>query len=120
MYADVVTQSMKAAISEINRRRTYQEEYNKKNSITPQNIQKAIRERIVDKVEDVADFVDSDNKKDGRFNYDFLDDIRPDALTPYDRAKLVKKLEREMKRRAEMMDFEAAIAIRDTVRTLKN
>lgn len=120
MYADVVTQSMKAAISEIDRRRTYQEEYNKKHGITPESIQKAIRERIVEKVENPADLIDADHKKDERFNYDFLDGISPDSLTPYDRAKLVKKLEREMKRRAEMMDFEAAIAIRDKVKVLEN
>jgi excinuclease ABC subunit B len=120
MYADVVTQSMKAAISEIDRRRTYQEEYNKNHGITPESIQKAIRERIVEKVENPADLIDADHKKDEIFNYDFLDGISPNSLTPYDRAKLVKKLEREMKRRAEMMDFEAAIAIRDKVKVLKN
>jgi len=119
MYADVVTKSMKAAISEIDRRRTYQEEYNKKHKITPETIQKAIRERIVDKTENPADLIDADHKRDSTFNYEFLQGISPDSLTPYDRAKLLKKLEREMKRRAEMMDFEAAIAIRDKVKILK-
>lgn len=119
MYADVVTKSMKAAISEIDRRRTYQEEYNKKHGITPETIQKAIRERIVEKTENPADLIDADHKRDTAFNYEFLQGISPDSLTPYDRAKLLKKLEREMKRRAEMMDFEAAIAIRDKVKTLR-
>ena len=120
MYADVVTKSMKAAISEIDRRRTYQEEYNKEHGITPETIQKAIRERIVEKTENPADLIDADHKRDSAFNYEFLQGISPDSLTPYDRAKLLKKLEREMKRRAEMMDFEAAIAIRDKVKLLKN
>jgi excinuclease ABC subunit B len=119
MYADVVTKSMKAAISEIDRRRTYQEEYNKEHGITPETIQKAIRERIVEKTENPADLIDADHKRDTAFNYEFLQGISPDSLTPYDRAKLLKKLEREMKRRAEMMDFEAAIAIRDKVKILK-
>jgi excinuclease ABC subunit B len=119
MYADVITKSMKAAISEIDRRRTYQEEYNKEHGITPETIQKAIRERIVEKTENPADLIDADHKRDTAFNYEFLQGISPDSLTPYDRAKLLKKLEREMKRRAEMMDFEAAIAIRDKVKILK-
>jgi len=119
MYADVITKSMKAAISEIDRRRTYQEEYNKKHGITPETIQKAIRERIVEKIDNPADLIDANHKRDTAFNYEFLQGISPDSLTPYDRAKLLKKLEREMKRRAEMMDFEAAIAIREKVKILK-
>ncbi len=119
MYADVVTKSMTAAISEIDRRRTYQEEYNKKHGITPETIQKAIRERIVEKVENPADLIDADHARDTAFNFEYLQGIRPDSLTPYDRARLLKKLEREMKRRAEMMDFEAAIALRDKVKMLK-
>jgi excinuclease ABC subunit B len=119
MYADVITKSMKAAISEIDRRRTYQEQYNKEHGITPETIQKAIRERIVEKTENPADLIDAHHKRDTAFNYEFLQGIKPDSLTPYDRAKLLKKLEREMKRRAEMMDFEAAIAIRDNIKLLK-
>ncbi|MGB3005925.1 MAG: UvrB/UvrC motif-containing protein, partial [Chitinophagaceae bacterium] len=69
--------------------------------------------------ENPADLIDADHKRDSAFNYEFLQGISPDSLTPYDRAKLLKKLEREMKRRAEMMDFEAAIAIRDKVKVLK-
>lgn len=119
MYADVVTKSMKEAIAEIDRRRAHQEKYNKEHNITPETIQKSIRERIVEKTENPADLIDANHKKDSAFNYEFLQGISPDSLTPYDRAKLLKKLEREMKRRAEMMDFEAAIAIRDKVKLLK-
>ncbi len=119
MYADVVTKSMKEAIAEIDRRRAHQEQYNREHNITPESIQKSIRERIVEKTENPADLIDANYKKDSSFNYEFLQGISPDSLTPYDRAKLLKKLEREMKRRAEMMDFEAAIAIRDKVKLLK-
>ena len=55
---------------------------------------------------------------DGKFNYSYLDSIESESMTPYDKAKMLKKLEREMKKRAEIMDFEAAIAIRDKIKTI--
>ena len=55
----------------------------------------------------------------GKFNYNYLDTINTERLTPYDKTKLLKKLEREMKKRAEIMDFEAAIAIREKIKAIQ-
>ena len=55
MYADNMTKSMKAAIDEVDRRRKYQEDYNKKHSITPKSIEKALRERLIEKVEELEE-----------------------------------------------------------------
>ncbi len=115
MYADTVTRSMKSAIEEINRRRQYQENYNRENNIIPQNVEKPIREKIINREEQYFIFDQPQIKID-----DYIDDIRKDSLTPYDRKKVVKKLEKEMKRQAEDLNFELAIKIRDKVNELKN
>lgn len=117
LYADRETDSIKAAISEIDRRREYQSKYNADHGITPESIKKAIREKIVER-DTVSDEAAQEATSEGAFNYGFLDAIVEDRLTPYDKKKLVKKLEREMKKRAELMDFEAAIAIRDRIKSL--
>lgn len=119
MYADKVTESMKNAIAEIDRRREYQETYNKEHNITPETISKAIRQKIAHNEKDPSDRLSQDDATRDSFNYDYLTHIKSDSLTPYDIQKLRKKLEREMKRRAELMDFEAAIALREKIKELK-
>ncbi len=119
MYADSITSSMSAAIAEIDRRRKHQEKYNQEQGITPESIQKAIRQRIVEKTENPADLINPEGPHAQSLNYEYLKHIQPDSLTPYDRAKTIKRLEREMRKRAELMDFEAAIALRDKVKVLK-
>lgn len=115
MYGDQITKSMKEAISEINRRRKYQIEYNKKNNITPINIYKPLRERII-KSDDLAlSLIDSKNK----INQDYLNNLNDESLTPYDKNKLVKRLKSEMKRQAEDLNFELAILIRNKVKELQ-
>ncbi len=112
VYADKMTKSINKAVTEIDRRRIYQTEYNRKHKITPKTIIKPIRERITN--EEQADPV-YDRKVDG----DFLDKINTDSLTPYDRKRVVKKMESEMKRQAENLNFEAAIKIREKIKELK-
>ncbi len=115
MYADNVTGSMKEAIAEIDRRRSYQVEYNKKHKITPKNIYKPIREKIIE-----AEHPVFAHDREQILDYDsFLKNIKKDSLTPYDRKKVVKRLEKEMKKQAEDLNFELAIQIRDKVRELK-
>ncbi len=114
MYADSETKSMKAAIEEINRRREYQQDYNKKHNITPKTITKPLREKIANRQEE---YLSIDRRDD--FDATALKEIVPESLTPYDKKKVLKRLETEMKRQAESLNFELAIQIRDKVRELK-
>ena len=111
LYADTITKSIKQAVSEIERRRRYQTDYNKKHNITPRTIYKPIRERIIDKEQEALLF-------DRPFDHDYLKNLKPESLTPYDKKKTIKKLEQEMKRQAEELNFELAIKIREKVKQL--
>ena len=117
MYADTVTRSMRAAIDEVNRRREIQLAYNKKQGITPQSISKPIREKLVEEVE-VEDPIFGRQKSKPSF-IEKLDAIDKEALTPMDVKKLIKNLEREMRREADELNFELAAQIRDKIRELK-
>lgn len=116
LYADVETNSIKGAVEEINRRRKYQIEYNRKNNITPTTIYKPIREKIAQG--DEADDLIKDNYG-GVYLEKQLDEIKTEGLTPMEQKKIIKKLEREMKNQANEMNFELAIRIRDKVREMK-
>jgi len=112
IYADVMTKSINQAVGEINRRRKYQVEYNTKHKITPKTIYKPIREKIVEQ-DGKNLFYDRD------FDSRYLDEMNIDSLTPFDKKKLVKKMEREMKNQAENLNFELAIKIREKVKELQ-
>ena len=116
MYADTITASMKYAIDEIGRRRAYQTDYNLKHHITPENIVKPIREKIVQGDEVVAKL----NFEKKGISDSYINSIRSDGLTPYDKKKFVSKLEREMRFQAESLNFELAIKIREKIKELKN
>lgn len=105
MYADKETGSMKEAIDEVSRRRQYQEKFNKKHNITPKPIIKALRDRLIDKVEELESEL---GKKD--FS---IADI-PEA----ERQRMIKNLEAQMKQAAEIQDFEEAAKIRDQIKEL--
>lgn len=114
LYADVVTNSMRLAIEEIKRRRGYQLRYNQKFGIKAKTIYKPVREKIIES-DETTQLIDQ--VKD-RFNPSFLDEIRTESLTPYDRKKWVKRLEKEMKTQADDLNFEMAIRIRDKIKGL--
>ncbi len=114
LYADTTTRSMEAAIKEIDRRREYQIVFNKKYGIIPKTIYKPVREKIIERPEDFLIY----DRADTVYTSRFLDTIKPDSMTPYDKKNMVKKLEKEMKKQADNMNFEMAIKIRDTVRRL--
>jgi excinuclease ABC subunit B len=109
-----MTGSMEAAISEIERRRKYQEDYNKKHGITPKTVIKPVREKIVQREETAPAY-----EKTAEYDSGVLESIKAEALTPYDKKKMIKRLEREMKKQAEELHFELAIKIRDKIRELK-
>lgn len=115
IYADLITKSIREAINEIERRRKVQEDYNKQHKIEPKTIYKPIREKIIEREESDA-FYDAP-KKD--ITETILAKINYDSLTPYDRKKIVTKLEKEMRNQAEQLNFEFAIKIRNKVRELK-
>lgn len=115
IYADSITGSIKGALEEVERRRSYQLAYNKKHNISPSTISKPIREELVVQVEDDEDlyFINEPLKK-------YLDNLDDNKLTPFDRKRLIKKLSKDMKRFASEMKFEQAIMVRDKIRSLKN
>lgn len=105
MYADNITKSMKAAIDEVNRRREYQLEYNRKHNITPRSIEKALRDRLIEKMEEVE-------KEVGK------QVLSVDQIPPKEREKMIRLLETQMKQAAELLDFEEAAKLRDQIREL--
>lgn len=105
MYADQMTDSMKNAISETNRRREIQQKYNEEHHITPQSIQKAVRDLIsISKV--IA-------KEEMRFEKD------PESMNNQELEKLIKDVEKKMKKAAADLNFEAAADLRDQMVNLK-
>jgi excinuclease ABC subunit B len=113
LYADEITNSLNEAVDEVKRRRSYQIEYNKKHHITPKTIYKPIREKIIEKEENLYVF-------DKNLVYQDLDSITPESMTPYDKKKVIKKLKLEMKHQAENLNFELAIKIREKIKQLEN
>lgn len=118
LYADEMTDSMREAISEIERRRKFQMEYNEKHGIDPKTIVKPVRERIVE-IEEASDLQEAMSGKSKRVIADYFESIKPESLTPMDKKRILKKLEREMKNAAQNLDFELAIRMRDKMRELK-
>jgi len=106
MYADNLTKSMQAAIEEVKRRRDYQLEYNKKHHIKPKSIKKDLRDRLIEKVEELEEQAGHALT---------VDDIPPEA-----RGEMVKNLQQQMKDAAAMLDFEEAARIRDQIKELSN
>ena len=108
LYADVITDSLKHAIDETNRRRAIQQQYNEEHGIEPATIIKA---------------VDSDLVK--MANLDYVDIAAPigrrrlDLVADGDLDKTISRLTKEMKEAAKNLDFEKAAEIRDRLRELK-
>jgi excinuclease ABC subunit B len=105
MYADVVTDSMRAAIDETNRRREIQMKYNEEHGITPQTIKKAVRDLIsISKV--IA-------KEEVQFEKD------PESMNRKELTKLIADVQKKMQRAAADLNFEAAAELRDKMIELK-
>lgn len=115
IYADTITKSIKAAVEEIDRRRAHQTAYNLEHGITPKNVYKPIREKIIEHDEEYMTF----DKQGSEVTAELLKDLDFDSMTPFDKKKMSKKLEKEMKKQAENLNFELAIKIRDKVNELE-
>ena len=115
MYADKVTAAMEESVQEINRRRKFQLAWNEKHQITPQSIVKPIREAIIETAPE-----DKAKKQTYAVLLDReLADIDIEQLTPEDKEKLKKVLERRMKEAARILDFEGAAFYRDKIKLLE-
>jgi excinuclease ABC subunit B len=116
MYADKITGSMERALSEVRRRREYQIEMNKKYGIIPKSISKPLREKLIEKDEDTA------TEKAlgfGATTFAHLPDIDVEGLTPMDKKRLIKNLQKEMVLAAHELNFELAAEIRDRIKKIE-
>ncbi len=105
MYADTITDSMRAALDETQRRREVQMAYNEEHGITPKTIQKAVRDLIAVSKKVAASEVQME--KD------------PESMSERELEKLIKELEKQMKKAAADLNFEAAAELRDKLIELK-
>ena len=112
LYADKITNSMKKAIDEVERRRNYQLKMNKKYNIKPVSIKKPIREKLVEYEEEPL------FERATKSYYQILPEIDISSLTPMDKKKLLIYLRREMKEQARDLNFELAAEIRDKIREI--
>ena len=105
MYADTVTDSMRAALEETSRRREIQMKYNEEHGITPQTIKKAVRDLI------------SISKEIAREEMQFEKD--PESMSRKELEKLIAEVQKKMQRAAADLNFEAAAELRDKMVELK-
>ena len=105
MYADVMTDSMRNAISETERRRKVQMAYNEEHGITPKTIQKSVRDLI------------SISKKVAAEELRMEKD--PESMSAKELEKLIKDVTKQMKKAAAELNFEAAAELRDKLLELK-
>jgi excinuclease ABC subunit B len=108
LYADVMTDSMRRAIAETDRRRRVQVAYNEENGITPESIVKPIDSNLIAVTE--ADYVTPE-----------IDEQEPELqqLTPEQRASFLEELERKMRDAARNFEFEKAAQLRDRLKALR-
>ena len=105
MYADTVTDSMRTAIEETQRRREIQEKYNEEHGITPQTIKKAVRDLI-----SISKEIAKDEKKLEK---------DPESMSKEELEKLIAEVQKQMKKAASELDFESAAELRDRMISLK-
>ena len=105
MYADLMTDSMKAAVDETMRRRKKQQEYNEKHGITPQTIHKAVRD-LISVTKEVA-------KTEKRLEKD------PESMSRDEIRKVIETVEKQMRKAAAELDFETAAELRDKMIELR-
>ena len=107
MYADMITDSMRYAIDETNRRRSIQEAYNKEHGITPQTIRKAVRDRIS---------ISQASEEPGRRKKLEKD---PESMDSRELKELIAEVKKKMNQAAVELNFEKAAELRDYMLDLK-
>lgn len=111
MYADTITDSMKAAIKATKRRRKIQEKFNKEHGITPKTIIKPIQ----DVISVTKPARDAKEEKSDSFA-----DLNFDELTAKQKKNMIKNLQEQMKEAAKKLDFEEAANLRDAIMELQS
>ena len=106
MYADTITDSMQITIDETNRRRAIQQKYNEEHGITPQTIQKSVRDLI------------AISKKVAQEEVKLT--VDPESMSRKDLEKLIAEIQKKMQKAASELNFEAAAEYRDKMIELKN
>lgn len=106
MYADTITDSMRVAIDETQRRREIQQKYNEEHGITPTTIKKSVRDLI------------AISKKVAKEELNFKKD--PESMNAKELEKLIADIQKKMKKAAAELNFEAAAEYRDKMVELKN
>ncbi|WP_175482246.1 excinuclease ABC subunit UvrB [Thermoflavimicrobium dichotomicum] len=106
MYADTITESMRKAIDETERRRKIQMEYNQKHGIIPQTVKKKVH-----------DVIEATKVAEEKASYNVKLDMK--KMSKKERQKLIEKLEKEMKQAARELNFERAAELRDMIIELK-
>jgi excinuclease ABC subunit B len=110
MYADRVSEAMRKAIDETNRRRKIQQEYNQQHGIVPQSIKKEIVDLLQKKKKEREDISQQDLSIISR---------QYNLLNPVQRKKYLRELEREMVEASKDLNFERAIVFRDEIERVK-
>ena len=105
MYADSITDSMRKALDETERRRSIQQKYNEDHGITPQSVRKAVR--------DLISITREVTKEDVKFEKD------PESMDRAELEKLIAEVQKKMKKAAADLDFETAAQLRDRMIELK-
>ena len=105
MYADVITDSMRGAMEETMRRRKLQQAYNEEHGITPQTIKKAVRDLI--SISKAVAKEEKELEKD------------PESMNREELEKLIGEVQKQMKKAAAELNFEAAATLRDQMISLK-
>jgi excinuclease ABC subunit B len=136
LYADRITRSMQTALDEVARRRTIQLAYNEEHHITALSISKPVRDRLVQQHEEDTSMPGFHEERRGyraqksvstadktvvslsQKRSVILEDIDSNSLTPQDKEKLVRQLNRSMNGAAKAWNFELAAQIRDTIAKL--
>lgn len=111
MYADTITDSMKAAIKATKRRRKIQEEFNKEHGITPKTIIKPIQD-VISVTKPAGDAKEEKS--------DSFADLNFDELTAKQKKNMIKNLQEQMKEAAKKLDFEEAANLRDAIMELQS
>jgi excinuclease ABC subunit B len=139
LYANRLSAAMKSAIKETQRRRKIQQQFNQKHDITPSSIHKPIRKRLLEKKEESqasgerwgktnSQTGSKTNSGSPKFQPTIikvskneqidLSQVNPQALTPQDKKRLLKKLKKRMRQAARNLNYELAAILRDKIRAI--